>query len=83
MTSIDVKICQHRLIKAHKLVKQHFPGIHLRNEAWVYKYARDHWEFRGPGNYYWRGQACNSYEARYKGWMAWLQHKGVDLNGPC
>jgi hypothetical protein len=35
------------------------------------------WEFHGPDNYYWHGNASGAYEARYKGWMAWLESQGI------
>jgi len=40
-------------------------------DAWVYKVGADHWEFHF-GKFYWRGSADNGYEARAKGWAAWL-----------
>jgi hypothetical protein len=30
------------------------------------------WEFGGPDNFIWAGKASNSYDARYKGWFAFL-----------
>jgi hypothetical protein len=44
-----------------------------RKDAWVWKYHGDHWEFHGPNNYYWHGSADNAYDARAKGWSAWLE----------
>ena len=29
-------------------------------------------EFHGPDGYYWHGRACCLWEARAKGWQAWL-----------
>ena len=29
-------------------------------------------EFHGPDGYYWWGRACCLWEARAKGWQAWL-----------
>ena len=40
-------------------------------DAWVYKLGRHHWEFHF-GMFYWHGSAGNGYEARAKGWRAWL-----------
>jgi hypothetical protein len=42
-----------------------------RKDAWVYKCMEDHWEFHGPGEFYWHGSADNAYDARAKGWQAW------------
>ena len=40
-------------------------------DAWVYKLGTDHWEFHF-GKLCWHGSADNGYEARAKGWSAWL-----------
>lgn len=84
-SSVDVAFCRSLLREAHRLVKHHFPLINLREEAWVYHSGRDDWEFHGPkgpggvdDQFYWYGSASNAYEARYKGWMAWLRHVGVE-----
>lgn len=42
-------------------------------DAWVWHAGRDSWEFHGPDRFYWHGRAGNAYEARYKGWCAWLK----------
>jgi hypothetical protein len=43
-----------------------------RKEAWVYKLDnRGHWEFHGPSDFYWHGEAETAYDARAKGWSAW------------
>lgn len=54
-----------------------------RKEAWVYMFANDHWEFHGPGKFYWHGRASNAYDARCKGWTAWLErnHVGREIVG--
>jgi hypothetical protein len=48
------------------------PHVKTRKDAWVWKAGRNHWEFHGPGGYYWHGRAHDAYEARAKGWRAWL-----------
>lgn len=40
-------------------------------EAWVYQTDGRRWEFH-YGPFYWHGRADNAYEARAKGWEAWL-----------
>lgn len=50
-----------------------------RKEAWVYDFGGDHWEFHGPDRYYWHGAADNAYDAKAKGWSAWL--RDLELNG--
>ena len=67
------------LREGHKAVKAAFPAINLRKDAWVYCFGRDHWEFHGPDDYYWHGSASNAADARYKGWMAYLRSKGVEV----
>lgn len=74
----DIAFCRALLREAHKIVKSSFPDIDLRTGAWTYHFHRDSWEFHGPEGFYWNGHASNAYETRYKGWMAWLKHKGVD-----
>ena len=75
--SIDAMFGRALLQEAHKLVKLHYPEFNLNKDAWVWCAGRDHWEFHGPGGYYWHGRAGNAYDARYKGWMAWLTTKGI------
>lgn len=78
MADINLAFCRSLLSSAHGLVKLHFPEINLVKDAWVWRFMRDHWEFHGPDKFYWNGSAYNAYEARYKGWMAWLRSRGVD-----
>ena len=52
-------------------------GKRLMKDAWVYEFGCNDWEFHGPDNYYWHGNASGAYEARYKGWMAWLESQGI------
>lgn len=79
MNSIDTAFSLALLKEGHKEVKKAFPKINLRRDAWVYDLGRNHWEFHGPDKFYWHGNAGNAWDARYKGWMAWLRHKGVEL----
>lgn len=71
--SIDVTFCRSLLSEVRKEIKVSYPHIRTNKDAWVWCAGRDHWEFHGPGEYYWHGRAGNAYDARYKGWMAWLQ----------
>jgi hypothetical protein len=80
MIDVDVIFTRSLLSQANKLVKQHFPTVDLR-DAWVWRSGRQTFEFHGPNDFYWHGRAHNAYEARYHGWMAWLAHKGVNLEG--
>jgi len=73
MSDIDIAFCREMLREAHALVKQAAPSINVRADAWVYHFMHDHWEFHGPDQFWWHGSAANAYDARYKGWMAWLR----------
>jgi hypothetical protein len=35
------------------------------------------WFFEGPNGFYWEGTADNAYDARYKGWCAWLEKEDM------
>lgn len=82
MTTQQITIAFSRALmsRATAEVKQRFPHVNLRSGAWTYCFGRDHWEFHGPDKFTWNGRASNGYEARTKGWMAWLRHKGVNLD---
>jgi len=77
--SLDVVFCRHMLASVHRDVKAARPAVNLRKDAWVWGPAfRDNWEFHGPGEFYWYGRAANAFDARAKGWSAWLRKEGVD-----
>lgn len=78
MPSIDLDFCRMMLKRVHSDVKAYSPSINLHKDAWVYHLGRDHWEFHGPGNYYWHGSASNAYEARSHGWSRWLADQTRD-----
>jgi len=63
--------CNDAPAKAKKAIKS----------AWVYKVGKDHWEFHF-GSYYWHGSADNAYDARAKGWSAWLAKNGATGYAP-
>jgi hypothetical protein len=77
VADINTTFCRTLLAGAHADVKKHFPHINLRT-AWVYKTDRQSWEFHGPDDFYWYGHADNAYDARAKGWWAWLRKMGVE-----
>lgn len=70
MTSIDVIFTRSLLSQIKPDVEA--AGYRLNKDAWVWCAGRDHWEFHGPKEYYWHGSAGTAYEARYKGWAAFL-----------
>lgn len=80
MAYIDTAFTRALLSSGVELVRKHFPTVKTRKDAWVYHFNSDHWEFHGPNGFYWHGSASDAYEARYKGWMAWLEKQGVDLS---
>jgi hypothetical protein len=65
-------------------VRKWKPTVNLR-DAYVMKVGKDHWEFRylerpdrsnnytKQGEFYWHGSASGAFEARAKGWSAWLE----------
>ena len=75
---IDSQFSRVMLGGVTRVVKRHFPDIHLFKEASVYHFHRDSWEFHGPDKFYWHGRAGNAHDARTKGWTAWLKTKGID-----
>jgi hypothetical protein len=75
MTDINIDFCRTLLAQIKPDLKR--AKRKMFKDAWVYHFRRDHWEFHGPDNFYWNGSAGNAYEARYKGWMAWLEQQGL------
>jgi len=48
-----------------------------RKTTWAYKYDPGQMvEFHGPDNFYWYGRGCCRWDARAKGWGAWLESRG-------
>lgn len=74
--SVDILFSRALLSEGIKALKEASPKTRPFKDAWVWNAGRDHWEFHGPDKYYWHGRAGNAFEARYKGWMAWLETKG-------
>lgn len=70
MTNIDVLFGRNLLSQIIPDVRK--AGKRPMKDGWVWCAGRDHWEFHGPDDFYWHGSAGNAYEARYKGWSAWL-----------
>jgi hypothetical protein len=71
MSSIDTMFTRHLLSQIVPDVRE--AGKKTMKDGWVWKAGRDHWEFHGPDDFYWHGNAGDAYEARYKGWSAWLE----------
>ena len=79
MTDINISFSRALLAQIVPVVRDE--GYRPLKDAWVWCAGRDHWEFHGPDDYYWHGSADNAYEARYKGWIAFLASKGIDADG--
>lgn len=73
---MDINIAFSRALLAQLRGPVRGVGKRLVRDAWVWHAGRDHWEFHGPDEFYWHGRADNAYEARYKGWSAWLEKQG-------
>lgn len=73
----DINIAFSRALLAQILSAIRDKGYRPVKDAWVWHAGRGHWEFHGPNNYYWHGRADNAYEARYKGWSAFLASDGI------
>lgn len=71
----------------HADVRKCIPGIKVSKAAWVHKGPiGDSWEFHvlpnarlGLVEFYWHGSAYDAYEARAKGWNAYLTKFFPDL----
>lgn len=70
MTDINIEFSRVLLAQIKPAVRA--AGRRIIKDAWVWHAHRDLWEFHGPDEFYWYGSADNAYEARYKGWSAWL-----------
>lgn len=73
MTSINIMFGRALLGRLRADPQFRASGKRLLKDAWVWKCGRDHWEFHGPDDFYWHGSASDAYEARFKGWHAWLE----------
>lgn len=76
MDKLNHRLVSLSLQETHAEVKRRFPEINLKSARyWTYKLGRDQWEFHGPNSFYWHGRAFSGWEARQKGWEAWLRTK--------
>lgn len=64
------RFTRHLLSLTHADVRKAIPGVTVM-EAWVHNFDRDHWEFHYR-DFYWHGSADDAYDARSKGWSAYL-----------
>lgn len=80
--NIDVAFSRSLLSVLVQNMKAVHPDVSVMRDAWVWHFNRNHWEFHGPNGYYWHGRASCAYEARYKGWMAWLEQSSGGAQKP-
>jgi hypothetical protein len=74
---IDSKFSREELKRVHQDVRSYQPWRRVRlKDAWVWNGGNDLWAFH-YGEFYWWGRASNAYDARAKGWCAWLTQKGA------
>lgn len=78
-TDAEFQLLLYREIAAD--VRRYDPTIKLR-DAWVWCAGRDHWEFHF-GDFYWHGSAGGAYDARAKGWEAYLVRFEVPSASEC
>lgn len=69
--------CRLHLTEVMKEVRPHTTALE-RKAAWTYHYGHSQGEFHAHDGFYWYGSAHCKYEARAKGWEAWLRHKGIE-----
>lgn len=77
MSDINTEFCRALLRAVMVDVKQHTNAAQ-RKSAWTYHFNGDHWEFHGPGGFYWHGSADNATHCRAQGWSAYLAAQGVE-----
>jgi hypothetical protein len=59
-------------------VREH-TTVDQRKDAWTWADSvRRMFEFHGPDGHYWYGQAHCKWEARARGWLAWMNKMGLD-----
>jgi hypothetical protein len=64
------------LAEVSRDVRKHVPGITLM-KAWVHSAGRGQWEFHFQ-EFYWHGSAADAYDARARGWSAYLAKLGAE-----
>ncbi len=75
MTDINVTFCRRLLSQVAVDVAK--AGYKINKDASVIE-SSGYWFFEGPEDFYFECDADNAYDARYKGWTAFLKKKGVE-----
>jgi len=65
------EFCRLLLKQVMKEVKKAVPDAQERKKAWAYNYKNGQVEFHF-GEFYWNGRGCCTWEAKAKGWEAYL-----------
>lgn len=94
MADLSVAFCHRALVLVHVDVKKHIPGVRLRDawvykvgkDHWEFHYTDTNGAIAKPNGvtvagtptFYWHGSADNAYDARAKGWAAYLRKLGVE-----
>lgn len=74
---INITFCRRLLMLTMVDVRKHTSKAERKN-SWTWHCGyRDQWEFHGPDDFFWEGRADNGYDARDKGWSAYLKKLGV------
>ena len=78
MVDENVIYCRAVWKETKKVVDQHTtPSQRKKSYVWHVTSFKC-WEFHAFDGFYWSGQAHNAFDARVKGWEAWLRHKEVE-----
>ena len=70
---VNITFSRRLLASVRQDVRYYAPGTKVMKDAWVWCAGGDLWEFHKHTGFRWHGRAHNAYEARAKGWMAWLK----------
>lgn len=83
MSTSDVEFSRHYLTEVHKDVKR-VPGLtgNLWKLAWVWTEGgkSQFYEFHGPEKFTYSMRATNAYEARARGWQAYIRQRHPELH---
>ena len=77
--SEDHTFCRLYVKEVMKAVRK-YTTAEQRKKAWAWKMDSlgRTGEFHGPDDFYWHGSAHCLWEARAKGWEAWMQKQGFE-----
>lgn len=74
LESMSISFSRELLRDVCLTLKKKHPHVHHLKDGWVWSGDRKHWEFHAFGSAFYRTfRAHNAYEARAKGWLAWME----------